>query len=477
MRSLVPELTAFAHSVRAEGFRHVVLLGMGGSSLGAEVLRATLGNGHGYPGLTVLDSTVPAAVRAVSDAMDPDRTLFLVSSKSGTTIEPNVLYRHFRTMVDRGTNFVAITDPGTPLAELGEREGFRQKFLNAEDMGGRYSVLSYFGLVPAALAGIHVEELLARGEAMAGRCRAADAAENPGAALGAAMGAHALAGRDKLTLVTSPGIGSFGLWAEQLVAESTGKEGAGIVPVAGEPLRPPGFYGADRLFVYLRLEGDANGETDEFVDAVASAGHPVVRTDLADVYDIGAELFRVAVRHGGSRVHPGGQPVRPSPTCGWPRSAPKTCWPSTRPRGVCRRVDSLSLEALISRAGPGRYLAVVAFIEQTPATDAALAALRGRRSWTASGSRRPSRTARASCTPPASCTRAGPDSGLFVQLTADRADDLPVPGEAYTFGTLLDAQALGDLAALTERGRPVARVQLGLDAPSDIARLTRHVAA
>ena len=171
MRPLAPELTAFADSVRAEGFRHVVLLGMGGSSLGAEVLRATLGNGHGYPGLTVLDSTVPAAVRAVSEAVDPDRTLFLVSSKSGTTTEPNVLYRHFRTLVDHGRNFAAITDPGTPLAELGEREGFRQKFLNAEDMGGRYSVLSYFGLVPAALAGIDVEELLARGEAMAERCR------------------------------------------------------------------------------------------------------------------------------------------------------------------------------------------------------------------------------------------------------------------------------------------------------------------
>ena len=474
MRSLVPELTAFADSVRAEGFRHVVLLGMGGSSLGAEVLRATLGNGHGYPALTVLDSTVPAAVRAVSDAIDPERTLFLVSSKSGTTTEPNVLYRHFRTLVDRGTNFAAITDPGTPLAELGEREGFRQKFLNAEDMGGRYSVLSYFGLVPAALAGIDVEELLARGEAMAERCRAADAAENPGAALGAAMGAHALDGRDKLTLVTSPGIGSFGLWAEQLVAESTGKEGAGIVPVAGEPLRPPGSYGADRLFVYLRLEGDANGETDEFVDAVESAGHPVVRADLADAYDLGAELFRwqfaTAVAGSILGVNPFDQPdVRLA------KERTEDLLAEYAASGRLPRVDSLSLEELISRAGPGRYLAVVAFIEQTPETDDALAALRtavmdrfGVATTVAYGPRFLHSTGQ--------MHKGGPDSGLFVQLTADRADDLPVPGEAYTFGTLLDAQALGDLAALTERGRPVARVRLGLDAPSDIARLTRQVA-
>ena len=377
MRPLAPELTAFADSVRAEGFRHVVLLGMGGSSLGAEVLRATLGNGHGYPGLTVLDSTVPAAVRAVSDAIDPERTLFLVSSKSGTTTEPNVLYRHFRTLVDRGTNFAAITDPGTPLAELGEREGFRQVFLNAEDMGGRYSVLSYFGLVPAALAGIDVEELLARGEAMAARCRGADAAENPGAALGAAMGAHALAGRDKLTLVTSPGIGSFGLWAEQLVAESTGKEGAGIVPVAGEPLRPPGSYGADRLFVYLRL-GGRRERGDRRVRRRGRVGGTSRRASRS-----GRRLrprrraLPVAVRHGGSRVHPGGQPVRPARRAAG-QGAHRRPAGEYAASGRLPAVDSLSLEELIARAGPGRYLAVVAFIEQTPATDDALAALQDR---------------------------------------------------------------------------------------------------
>ena len=475
MRPRVPELTAFADSVRAEGFRHVVLLGMGGSSLGAEVLRATLGDRAGYPALIVLDSTVPAAVRAVSEAIDPGRTLFLVSSKSGSTIEPNVLYRHFRALVDRGTNFAAITDAGTALAELGEREGFRKIFLNAADIGGRYSVLSHFGLVPAALAGIDVNELLSRAEAMAARCGAADAAENPGAALGAAMGAHALAGRDKLTLVTSPGLGSFGPWAEQLVAESTGKEGVGIVPVCGEPLRPLGSYGADRLFVYLRLDGDANGDTDEFVDAVESAGHPAVRIDLGDAYDLGAEFFRweLATAVAGSmlRVNPFDQP-----DVGLAKDRTDALLAEYAASGRLPAVESLTLEDLAARAGPGRYVAIVAFIEQTPATDEALAALRTAfmdrfrvATTVAYGPRFLHSTGQ--------LHKGGPDSGLFVQLTAGRADDLPVPGEPYTFGTLLDAQALGDLGALQERGRPAARVRLGPDAPADIAGLARRFAA
>ena len=472
MRPRVRDLIVFADSVRAEGFRHVVLLGMGGSSLGAEVLRATLGSRDGYP-LVVLDSTVPAAVRAVSESIDPERTLFLVSSKSGTTIEPNVLYRHFRTLADDGAHFVAITNAGTPLAEMGEREGFRHIFLNAEDIGGRYSVLSYFGLVPAALAGIDVEKLLARAEAMVERCRAADARENPGAALGAAMGAHALAGRDKLTLVTSPRIGTFGLWAEQLVAESTGKEGAGIVPVCAEPLRTPGSYGDDRLFVYVRLDGDANGEADAFVDAVESAGHPVVRIGLADAYDLGAEFFRweFATAIAGSMlcVNPFEQP-----DVGLAKERTDALLAEYASSGRLPAVDSLDLEDVVACAGPGRYLAVVAFVQQTPETDAALATLRTvvmdrfRVATTvAYGPRFLHSTGQ--------LHKGGPDSGLFVQLVAHREDDVPVPGERYTFGTLVDAQALGDLAALQERGRPVARVELGPDASSDIAHLVRRV--
>ena len=353
MRPRVPELTAFADSARADGFRHVVLLGMGGSSLGAEVLRATLGVRDGYPALTVLDSTVPAAVRSVSGAIDPVRTLFLVSSKSGTTIEPNALYRHFRTLADYGQNFAAITDSGTPLAGLAEREGFREVFLNAEDIGGRYSVLTHFGLVPAALVGIDLDELLSRAGTMAERCRVSDPPQNPGAALGAAMGAHALAGRDKLTLVTSPDIGSFGLWAEQLVAESTGKEGVGIVPVCGEPLRPPDSYGDDRLFVYMRLDGDANDATDAFVDAVESAGHPVVRIELADTYDVGAELFRwqLATAVAGSMlgVNPFDQPDVGGTQGAHRRPAGRVRIPGET---ACRRDDGVRRGGRARRTGP-----------------------------------------------------------------------------------------------------------------------------
>ena len=475
MRPRLSELAAFANSVRAEGFRHVVLLGMGGSSLGAEVLRATMGSRAGYPELVVLDSTVPAAVRAVSEAIDPGRTLFLVSSKSGTTIEPNVLYRHFRTQLDRGENFVAITDADTPLAALGKREGFREIFPNAGDIGGRYSVLSHFGLVPAALAGIDVGKLLTRAEAMAERCRVADAAANPGAALGAAMGAHALDGRDKLTLVTSPAVGSFGLWAEQLVAESLGKEGVGIVPVCAEPRRPPGSYGDDRLFVYLRLDGDANGETDAFVDGVESAGHPVVRMGLADAYDLGAEFFRwefaTAVAGSMLGVNPFDQP-----DVGQAKERTDALLAEYASSGRLPDVDSLDLYDVVARAGPGRYLAIVAFVEQTPETDAALATLRSAfmdryrvATTVVYGPRFLHSTGQ--------LHKGGPDSGLFVQLTASRSDDLAVPGEAYTFGTLSDAQALGDLGALLERGRLVARVELGPDVPAGIASLARRFAA
>ena len=475
MRPLVPDLAAFAGSARADGFRHVVLLGMGGSSLGAEVLRATLGGRGGYPALVVLDSTVPAAVRAVSEAIDPGRTLFLVSSKSGATIEPNVLYRHFRTLVDRGANFVAITDPGTQLAELGERGDFQEIFLNAADVGGRYSALTHFGLVPAALAGIDVARLLSRAEAMAERCRVADAVSNPGAALGAAMGAHALAGRDKLTLVTSPAIGSFGLWAEQLVAESLGKQGVGIVPVCGEPPRPPGHYGDDRLFVYLRLDGDANGEADQHVDAVESAGHPVVRIDLAGAHDVGAEFFRwqfaTAVAGSMLGVNPFDQP-----DVGLAKERADALLAGYAASGKLPEVDSLALDDVAARAAPGRYVALVAFVEQTPETDAALTALRAAfmdryriATTVAYGPRFLHSTGQ--------LHKGGPDRGLFVQLTASPTDDLPIPGEPYTFATLLNAQALGDLAALQEQGRPAARVELGPVVPTDIARLARVIAA
>ncbi len=260
MHGQVPALESFAREVLDAGFRHVVLLGMGGSSLGAEVLRQVFGSASGYPELIVLDSTVPEAIQSVSETIEPAHTLFLVSSKSGTTTEPLVMFRYFRSLVEKaagkkasGANFAAITDAGTPLARLAEEESFRHLFLNPSDIGGRYSVLSYFGLVPGALIGIDTKLLLERADSMKEDCASCLPQHgNHGSWLGACLGTLALKGRDKLSLITSPAIGSFGLWVEQLIAESTGKEGKGIVPVAGEPLLQPSYYGNDRLFIYLR---------------------------------------------------------------------------------------------------------------------------------------------------------------------------------------------------------------------------------
>jgi len=320
MREQIPALQSFAQEVRNDGFRHVVLLGMGGSSLGPEVLRQTFGSAAGYPELIVLDSTVPAWVQAVTEALDLAHTLFLVSSKSGTTTEPLSLFYYFQSLVESavgkeniGQNFVAVTDAGTPLAKLAERENFRRVFLNPPDIGGRYSVLSYFGLVPAALIGVDITALLDRADSMRKGCTTpVPVSENPGAWLGACIGTLALQGRDKLTLVTSPAISSFGLWVEQLIAESTGKDGKGIIPIVDEPLVAAAHYGDDRLFVCLRLAGDDNSTIDTALENIKSSGQPVVTIELRDRYDLGAEFFRwefatAVICYCGSRVNTGHQ--------------------------------------------------------------------------------------------------------------------------------------------------------------------------
>ena len=300
MADQVPALRSFADEVKEAGYRHVVLLGMGGSSLGAEVLWQTFGSAPGYPEPVILDTTVPDWIQAVNQTIDVSKTLFLVSSKSGGTLETVSGYRYYRSLVEEslgkekaGANFVAVTDPDTPLEKLAQEEGFRRVFINPSDIGGRYAVLSYFGLVPAALAGIAVEDILESADSMREGCASfVSTREDPAAWLGAAMATLALKGRDKLTIVTSPSISSFGLWAEQLLAESTGKEGKGIVPVAGEPLADPESYGDDRFFVYLRVEDDDNAKADAEVELLESSGQPVIRLDLRDKNGLGAEFFR-----------------------------------------------------------------------------------------------------------------------------------------------------------------------------------------
>ena len=482
MHKQVLALQTFAQEVINDGIRHVLLLGIGGSSLGPEVIRQTFGSADGFPELLVLDSTVPDAVQAMTEEIDPAKTLFLVSSKSGTTTETLALYSHFRGLVEEavgkekaGQHFVAITDPGTPLEKLALERGFRRVFPNRPDIGGRYSILSYFGLVPAALVGVDISRLLDRADSMRDECAPfVPYLDNSGARLGATLGTQAMQGRDKLTLVTSPSIASFGLWAEQLIAESTGKEGRGIVPVTDEPLADPIFYGDDRLLVYLRLEGDNNAHTDDAIAAIESSGQHVVRLEIRDIYDLGAEFFRwefaTAVAGAILGIHPFDQPnVQQT------KDETVDGLKEHRRSGRLPRLDApSSLADLLSKTRPGDYLAIMAYIRQTPETDRALADLRRKiteRHHIATtlgyGPRFLHSTGQVH--------KGGPDSGLFLQLTTDYQKDIPVPGESYTFGVLADAQAQGDLRVFQMLGRRVARVRLASGNDSEIRRLADEV--
>ncbi|MFH1003465.1 MAG: glucose-6-phosphate isomerase [Chloroflexota bacterium] len=467
MAEQLPALQAFSAEIKEAGFRDVVLLGMGGSSLGPEVLRQVFGQPAGYPALTVLDTTVPASIRAVTEAIDPARTLFLVSSKSGGTIEPLSLYRYFRELVERasgqagaGQSFAAITDAGTPLDRMAGEAGFRRTFLNPTDIGGRYSVLSGFGLVPAALIGVDITTMLERASGMRQWCNACiPARQNPGSWLGATMGTLALQGRDKLTMVTSPGIASFGLWVEQLIAESTGKEGKGIVPVAGEPLLSPDACGDDRLFVYLHLNDDDNAATDAAVRGLKSAGQPVVRLDLANRYDLGAEFFRwemaTAVAGAVLGINPFDQPNV--------QAAKDRTTRVLREYAASGQLPPVpatpSLADLLAGDNKGKYLAIMAYLHPTPEVARAFSFLRQQitlkyhlATTLGYGPRFLHSTGQ--------LHKGGPDNGLFLQITAPHRPDLPIPGEPYTFGVLADAQARGDLQALREIRRPVVAVHL-----------------
>ena len=483
MREQTPAMQALAQEVRDAGIRHVVLLGMGGSSLGPEVLRQTFGSAPGYPELIVLDSTVPGWVQSVTDAIDPARTLFLVSSKSGSTTEPNMFYAYFRGLVEKaagkdgaGQHFIAVTDAGTSLEKLAIDQGFRRVFANPPEIGGRYSVLSYFGLVPATLIGLDLSKLIDRADRMREETFSnVTVQENPGAWLGAVMGVLAQQGRDKLTLVTSPSIGSFGLWVEQLIAESTGKEGLGIIPVAGEPLTSPNHYGGDRLFVYLRLDGDNNDESDRAVQAIQESGQPLVRLNLMDKYDVGAEFFRweMATAVAGSilGINPFDQPNV---------QAAKDMTDSVlgqfeRSGELPPMEASSSLGDLLSQGGPGDYLVIMAYIRQTPQVDQALDDLRrkvtarhGIATTMGYGPRFLHSTGQ--------LHKGGPGSGLFLQLTGEHAHDLTIPGAPYTFGVLADGQAVGDLRALLSSLRRAVRVDLGTNPEAAIRGMVGEVA-
>ncbi len=475
------ELCAFARAVREEGVRHVVLLGMGGSSLAPEVFQRTFGSAPAYPELVVLDSTHPDAVRETEQGLDLTRTLFVVSSKSGTTTETLRLFDYFWARLaaatpQPGAHFVAITDPGTPLEALAVERHFLRVWPAPADVGGRYSALTPFGLVPAALIGVDVHRLLDRALTMAeASASCVPVRENPGLVLGAALGELARAGRDKLTFLLPPSTAPFGAWVEQLIAESTGKEGRGILPVVGEPPGAVEAYGPDRAFVHLAIGAEPDAGTGALVEALARAGQPTVALRLGDAYDLGGEFFRweLAVAAAGAvlGIHPFDQPdvqrakdatraVLEAFVSGGRLVEPPPAAPD----------DARALEAFLAGAGPGRYVAIQAYLAPREETSRALAAIQA-------GLRDRLRAAVTVGYGPrflhstGQFHKGGPATGCFLQLTDDPAQDLAVPGQAVSFGTLIRAQALGDYRALEDGGRPVLRVHLGSDVRGGLEQL------
>jgi transaldolase/glucose-6-phosphate isomerase len=498
------DLVAFADRIRGvREFKHVMVCGMGGSSLCPEVLRQTFGKQEGYPELLVLDSTDPDAFSDIADQIDITHCLFIISSKSGTTTEPLVFYKYWYDQVGKrkenpGENFIAVTDPGTKMEADATGDHFKRIFLNPADIGGRYSALSYFGMVPAALSGIDVKKLLDRAERIVHSCASVvPAADNPGAKLGAIMGECQKAGRDKLTIICDPKIASFGLWVEQLLAESTGKEGKGIIPIAGETLGSPSVYGDDRLFVSIAIE-KLDSETESKLKALEAAGHPVVYRTLTDIYDLGEEFFlwEIATAFAGWRIgiNPFDQPnVQESKDAtkelleAYTRDGKLTEQPVLATDGTLtifadeKTISDLSsssvgdaIKAHLSRAGAGDYIAMLDYIEETPEHEAEIQAIRTQMrdatrcaTTTGYGPRFLHSTGQ--------LHKGGPATGVFLQVTAPDTKDLPIPGAPYTFSTLKQAQALGDFRSLSSRGRRAIRVDLGADVLAGLKRLREYV--
>jgi len=466
MEERVPELEALRKELVGEGFTDAVLMGMGGSSLAPEVFRQTFGASSGALDVHVLDTTDPAAIIALEKAIDIRKTVFIVASKSGTTLETLSHYRHFWQQAgQKGGQFIAITDPGTPLAEEATRRGFRRSFLNPPDIGGRYSALSYFGLVPAALCGVDLSGLLDRAATMTQACSpSVPIGENPGAWLGAVFAEASKVGRDKITVVAPSSLQSFGVWAEQLIAESTGKEGKGLVPVADEALGAPEVYGDDRLFVRLALPGD--DDEPSALAALSKAGHPVVTLKLSDPLAIGAEFFRweYAIAVAGAILginvfdQPNVQEAKDLTRKVLSEGNPPAVGEGIRWAGQQGATLEAAIQTLLGQVRAGDYVALLAFIAPSAEHERALNAIRlairdkyrvattvgyGPRYLHSTGQ----------------LHKGGPNTGVFLQLVGDDPVDLPIPGETFSFGVLKQAQALGDFQALRNHGRRVLRIQ------------------
>jgi transaldolase/glucose-6-phosphate isomerase len=503
MQPHVTELVAFAEEIRKAEFEYAVVLGMGGSSLCPEVLGRTFAKKDGYPQLYVLDSTVPTAIRHLEQKINAGKTLFIVSSKSGDTTEPQMFQRYFHERVKRvkgdtaGENFIAVTDPGTQLTKDAAHYRFRRVFLNMPDIGGRYSALSYFGMVPFAVMGGDVKTLLDRalqaGHACAGPV---GVNENPGARLGAILGSLAKAGRNKVTFVTPAPLDSLGLWIEQLIAESTGKEGKGIVPVAGEPLGSPDDYGDDRVFAFIHTQSSKTGDIDAKLAALEAAGHPVLRHALHDPLDLGEEFFlwEFATAIAGALL---GIDAFDQPNVQESKDNTKRLlgeyvqngslaqqkliiaeesmriFGDEATRDLLRRSGSSMQQivtAHLSRIKPGDYFAVTQYIEELNNYEGLLQQVR-------IAVRDEKKVATTSGYGPrflhstGQLHKGGPDTGVFVQITSEDINDIEIPGEKFTFGVLKQAQALGDFESLAARGRRAIRVDLGRDVEKGLRRL------
>ncbi|HKV04719.1 MAG TPA: bifunctional transaldolase/phosoglucose isomerase [Candidatus Acidoferrales bacterium] len=495
-----------AEEIRSAGFTRAVLLGMGGSSLCVEVLNLTFGRISGYPEMFVLDSTDPAQIKSIEARLDLAKTLFIVSSKSGSTLEPNIFKQYFFERVkqvvgpaEAGKHFIAITDPGSNMQKVAEASGFRHVFFGLPSIGGRYSALSDFGAIPGAIQGIDIGKFFERTEKMVRACGpSVPADENPGVVLGATLGTLARNGRDKLTIFTSPGISDLGAWLEQLIAESTGKEGHGIIPVDRERIGSPDVYGSDRIFAYLRLETAPDPKQDAAVAALEKSGQPVVRIAVQEIYDLGREFFRweIATAVAGSviGINAFNQPdVEASKietrklTEAYERSGslpPES--PFLQEGGIKLFTDEKNAAALkqaakdatlsgylrahLNRLRPGDYFAILAYVQMNDAHEVQLQSIRHairdkRRVATCLGfgPRFLHSTGQA--------YKGGPNSGVFLQITCDDAADIPVPGQKYTFGIVKAAQARGDFQVLAERDRRALRVHLGADVGAGLAKL------
>jgi transaldolase/glucose-6-phosphate isomerase len=505
------DLRKVAEDARTGGFRDILLLGMGGSSLCPEVLRMTFGKIDGFPDLHVLDSTDPAQIKSRENQVDLAKTLFIVSSKSGTTLEPNIFKQYFFERVKQavgadkaGSRFIAITDPGSRMQQVAEHDRFRHIFYGRADIGGRYSALSNFGMVPGAAMGMDMNKFLDCTEEMVEACASSvPVEENPGAMLGIIVGTAAVHGHDKLTFITSPAIHDLGAWLEQLIAESTGKDGKGIIPVDREQLAAPEIYGEDRLFAYIRLETAPDPKQDAQVAALEKAGHPVVRIQLNDVSELGQAFFRweIATAVAGSiiGINPFNQPdVEASKvetrklTSEYEKTGSLPAeTPIVEENGIklftdTKNAASLSqavgkdkslaayLRAHLNRISAGDYFALLAYIEMDAAHEDQLQAIRHTVRDTKHvatclgfGPRFLHSTGQA--------YKGGPNSGVFLQITCDDAADIPVPGQKYTFGLVKAAQARGDFQVLADRNRRALRVHLGKDVNKGLATLQKLV--